>query len=161
MRKALALIPVLTLATVLSTTVYRANARDDNGTYSHLDAHHNFPPTRADRVRHTFEVHVPKNSKPLTQVIIQVPEVVKWSRKAEDVVVTDGTGKKINPNVTIENKNIVLTFAETVTPNTNLEIDIENVRRVTQGNGPVYRLLAKFEGNETPMHIGTARFRFK
>ncbi len=161
MKKALILLPVLTFATALSLTTVRANAHDDNSAVPHIDAHHNFPPTRADIVRHTFEVHVPKNSKPVAQVIIQVPEVVNWSNKAKDVVVTDGTGKKVNPDVTINNKTIVLSFPEPVAPNTDLEIDIKNVRRVTQGNGPVYRLLAKFQGSETPIHLGTVGFRFK
>ncbi|OKH26614.1 hypothetical protein NIES593_00685 [Hydrococcus rivularis NIES-593] len=161
MKKLLLLIPAITLLTVLSTTNFRANAHDDSANIPHIDSHHNFPPTRADIVRHTFEIHVPKNSNPLTQVIIQVPEVVNWSNKTKDLVVTDGNGKKVTPNVSINGKVIVLSFAESIAPNTDLEIDIKNVRRVTLGNGPVYRLLAKLEGSETPIHLGTVGFRLK
>lgn len=161
MRKLIHIISAISLLTVLSTNTFRANANDNNANFPHIDGHHHFPPTRADRVRHTFEIHIPKNSNPVTQIIVQVPEVVNWSNKTKDVVVTNINGKKVNTNISINGKVIVITFAESIAPNTDLEIDIKNVRRVTLGNGPVYRVLAKLEGSETPIHIGTVGFRIK
>ncbi|BAZ14732.1 hypothetical protein NIES4071_65760 [Calothrix sp. NIES-4071] len=151
---------VYALAAMLLIPVSYASANDDNGVFPHIDGNSQFPQTRVSNVRHTFEVHIPKNSKSVSHIFIQVPEVVKWSSKAKNVVV-NGNGKKVNANVTIHEKTITLAFAEPVVPDTHLSIDINNVRRVTLGNGSVYRLSTKFESSEITMPIGVVRFRIQ
>jgi hypothetical protein len=158
MKKTLFLAFALTATTGLFVPNSHANA-NKNGTLPYISANNSFPPTRADIVRHTFEISNPNNSKQISQIMIQVPEVVKWSSKTKDVIVTDKSGKKVNVNVSIKDQNIELNFPESIAPGSELEIDIKNVKRVTQGNGPVYRLFAKFDANSTPMSIGIARFR--
>ncbi len=154
-------VTALVLASASAISAGYAKAGDDNGALPHVDANHQFPPTRAHTVRKTFELHIPKNSKQISEITIQVPEVVNWSNKAKDIVVIDGKGKEVKHNVTIKDKNIILRFVEPISPNTELEVDINNVKRVTLGNGPVYRLSAKFVGSDIPMDIGVARFRLK
>ncbi|RUT01508.1 hypothetical protein DSM106972_066050 [Dulcicalothrix desertica PCC 7102] len=147
---------------VFSTTasflpVNYANA-NESGALPYISGNHNFPPNRWHVVRHTFEIKNPKNSKQISQIIIQVPEVVRWSNNPKDIVIADGNGKKVNADVTIKDKAISLAFAEPIASNSQLEIDIKKVKRVTQGNGPVYRLFAKFDGSDTATPIGIARF---
>lgn len=160
MKKELFLALVLAATTISFVPVSHANA-NENGALPYISGNHNFPPNRWHTVRHTFEIKNPKNSKQISQVIIQAPEVVNWSNNPKDIVVADGNGKKVNTNVTIKDKTISLAFAEPIAPNSHLEIDINKVKRVTQGNGPVYRLFAKFDGNDVATPIGVARFRFK
>lgn len=148
---------VSALAAILLIPASYASANDDNGVLPHIDGNSQFPQTRVSNVRHTFEVHIPKNSKSVSHIVIKVPEVVKWSNKAPDVVI-DGNGKKVNANVTINEKTITLAFSQPVAPDTHFSIDINNLKRVTLGNGPVYRLSAKFEGSEITVPIGVVRF---
>jgi hypothetical protein len=154
-------VTALVLASASAISAGYAKASDDNGALPHVDANHQFPPTSTHTVRKTFELHIPKNSKQISEIIIQVPEVVNWSYKAKDIVVIDGKGKKVKHNVAIKDRNIILSFAEHIAPNTELEIDINNVKRVRLGNGPVYRLFAKFVGSDVLMDMGVARFRLK
>lgn len=147
-----------TTASFLPANYAKAN---ESGALPYISGNHNFPPNRWHIVRHTFEISNPKNSKQISEIIIQVPEVVNWSNNPKDVVVADGNGKKVNADVTIKDKTISLAFAQGIAPNSQLEIDIKKVKRVTQGNGPVYRLFAKFDGSDTATPIGVARFRMK
>jgi len=159
MKKELFLALILAATTTTFVPTSHVNA-SENGTLPYINANHNFPPNRWHIVRHTFEISNPKNSKQISQIIIQVPEVVNWSNNPKDVDVADGNGKKINTNVTIKDKTILLSFVESIAPNSQLEIDINKVKRVTQGNGPVYRLFAKFDSSDVALPIGVARFRF-
>ncbi len=158
MKKILIFAATLTLATVAFISTREASANNDNGTVPHLDGSSSFPPTRSDIVRYTFRVHIPKNSKAMSQLIIKVPEVITVSKKNK-VEVVDGNGQKVSANVSMNDQTILITFSEPVRSNTQLEIDIKNVKRPTLGNGPVYRLLAKFVDSNTEIPIGVARFR--
>lgn len=154
-------VTMFVLASITIVSAGYVKAGDDNGTLPHVDANHQFPPNGAHTVRKTFELHIPKNSKQISELIIQVPEVVNWSNNAKDVAVTEGNGKKVKPTITIKDRNIIINFAEPVPANTQLEVDIKNVRRVRGGNGPVYGVSAKFVGSNTITSIGTARFSIR
>ncbi|GJD19994.1 unknown protein [Rivularia sp. IAM M-261] len=136
-----------------------ASASYDNGTVPHVDGNYQFPQTKRSNVRHTLRIHIPKNSQSISQISIAVPEVINWSKKLKDVVVSGNNGQKVNANISLNEKTIILAFNEPVSPNSKLEIDIKNIRQPIRGNGPVYRLFAKSVNTNTNIQIGIARFR--
>lgn len=159
MKKALIYTAVGTIAATLFIPVSYASAKDNNGTLPHIDGNSQFPQTRWSNVRHTFRVHIPKNSPSVSQLNIEVPNTLTWSNNINDVIVANENGKKINADITTNGKSILIAFAEPVASNTKLEIDIKNVKQPFRGNGPVYNIKAKIAGSTTDIPIGIARFR--
>ncbi|QDL12590.1 hypothetical protein DP113_33145 (plasmid) [Brasilonema octagenarum UFV-E1] len=159
MKKIMMCAVVLALATTALIPVNYANASADDSQDPHIDGNAQFPPTRWHVVRHTFRVHIPKNSKEISQLSIQVPTNITLSNDVDDINVEDKNGRKINTNVSVNDKTILLAFTEPVTPDTQLEIDLKNVKRRTGGNSYFYRLFAKFAGASTEVPIGGASFR--
>jgi Protein of unknown function (DUF2808) len=136
-----------------------ASAGDNNGTLPHVDGNYQFPQMKWSNVRHTLRVHIPKNSQSISQISIAVPKTLNWSNKLKDVVVSGNNRQKVNANISVNEKTIILAFNEPVSSNSKLEIDIKNVRQPLHGNGPVYRLFAKSVNSNIDMPIGIARFR--
>ncbi|OCQ93456.1 hypothetical protein BCD64_00730 [Nostoc sp. MBR 210] len=159
MKKVLVYIAISTLAAALLIPVNYASANEEDGNLPHVDGNSQFPQTRWSRVRHTLQIHVPKNSKSVSQLKIEVPNTIRWSDNTNDVVINEDNGRKINTNVSVNGKTILLAFAEPIVPNTKLEIDIKNVKQPFLGNGPVYRLSANIVGINAEIPIGVARFR--
>ncbi len=159
MKKLLSYIAISTLAAAFLIPANYVNANQENDSLPHVDGNYQFPPTRWALVRHTLRVHVPKNSKGVSQLNIEVPSSVRWSDDTNDVVVNKENGQKINTNVSLNSKTILLAFAEPVAPNTKLEIDIKNIKQPFLGNGPVYYLSANLIGSDAKIPIGVARFR--
>ena len=159
MKKVLIYTAVGAIAATFFIPVSYVSAKDNNGTLPHVDGNSQFPETRRSNVRHTFRVHIPKNSPSVSQLNIEVPNTLTWSNNTNDVVVANENGKKINANISTNGKSILIAFAEPVASNTKLEIDIKNVKQPFRGNGPVYSIKAKLAGSTTEMSIGTARFR--
>ena len=149
----------LTLATAVMISPSYATARTDNGSVTHIDGNVQFPPTRWRLVRHTFRLHVPQNSKAVTQLLIKVPNTVTVSNDIKKIDVVDENEQKINTNVSVNGKVILLAFTEPVAPNTKFNIDLNNVKRRNIGNGHVYRFFAKFVGSDAEIPIGVAGFR--
>ncbi|NMG22713.1 DUF2808 domain-containing protein [Brasilonema bromeliae] len=159
MKKIMIYAVALALATVTLIPVNYAKASADDSQDPHIDGNAQFPPTRWYVVRHTFRVHIPKNSKEISQLSIQVPTNVTLSNDVDDINVEDKNGQRINTNVSVNDKTILLAFTEPVAPDTQLEIDLKNVKRRTGGNSYFYRLFAKFAGASTEVPIGGASFR--
>ncbi len=158
MKKTLILTAIYLIATTLFIPIDNASAKDNNGTFPHIDSNSQFPPTQWGLVRHTFRVHIPKNSQRVSQLSIEVPNTVNWNNSINDIAIADENGKKINANVSINGKIILIAFTEPVVANTKLEIDIKNLKQPFLGNGPVYILKAQFAGNSQEIFLGTARF---
>ncbi|MBW4669301.1 MAG: DUF2808 domain-containing protein [Cyanomargarita calcarea GSE-NOS-MK-12-04C] len=153
------MIYALTLALVSAIFIPTyAEAHDDNATLPHIGGNSEFAQSKWAPVRHSFDLHIPKNSKAVSQLIIQVPDVIRISDKNR-IDVVDTQGQKIDTNISVNGKIIVLTFLNTVAPNTKLEIDINNVKRPIGGNGSVYQMSAKFFGSDVVLPVGFARFR--
>lgn len=150
---------VYIITTMLVIPSTPASANDDNGTLPHVDGNYQFPQTKWSNVRHTLRIHIPKNSQSISQISIAVPKTVSWSNKVNDIVVTQNNGQKLNANISVNERTIILAFNEPVSPNSKLEIDIKNVRQPLRGNGPIYRLFAKSINSSVDMPIGMARFR--
>ena len=158
MKKILIYTAVYLLATTLFIPIDNASAKDNNSRFPHIDSNSQFPPTKSLLVRHTFRVHIPKNSQRVSQLNIQVPDTVTWSNNINDIAIADENGNKINANFSINGKNILIAFAEPISPNTKLEIDIKNLKQPFLGNGPLYILKAQFAGNTKEIFLGIARF---
>lgn len=150
---------VFAISTTLIITSKPASADGDKGTLPHVDGNYHFPQTKWGNVRHTLRIHIPRNSQSISQISIAVPETVNWSNKVNDIGVTQNNGQKVNANISLNEKTIILAFNEPVSPNSKLEIDIKNVRQPLRGNGPIYRLFAKSINSSVDMPIGMARFR--
>ncbi|WP_026082253.1 DUF2808 domain-containing protein [Mastigocladopsis repens] len=159
MKKLLMYTAVLALATALSIPATHVSARNDDSNVTHIDGNEQFAPTRRGLARHTFRVHIPKNSKGVSQLSIEVPTTVTLTNDIDDIDVVDENGQKINTNVSVNGKTILLSFTEPVAPNTDLEIDLNDVKRRHLGNSYVYRFRAKFAGSDAEIPIGVASFR--
>ncbi len=158
MKKSIIYALTLALASTLFIPTNYARANNDNATLPHIDGNSQFPQSKWAPVRHSFDLHIPKNSKAVSQLIIQVPDVIKISDKNR-IDVVDTQGQKIDTSISVNGKIVVLTFPNTVAPNTKLEIDINNVKRLIRGNGPVYQMSAKFVGSDAVLPICLIRFR--
>ncbi len=158
MKKSLIYAATLALSALILMPVYSASANDDNARFPHIDGNSQFPYTRWYPVRHSMRVHIPKNSQAVSQIVIQVPETLTISSK-NCIDVEDSKGRNINADVSINNKTILLSFQDSLPPNTEIEIDINDVRGLKGGNGPIYRLFTKFTGSDVQIPIGIARFR--
>lgn len=152
MKKSLVYAATFALSAVILIPVNSASANDDNSRFPHIDGNSQFPYTRSYPVRHTLRVHIPKNSQAVSQIVIQVPQTLSVSSKNR-IDVEDSKGQKINTNVSIKNKTILLTFQDSLPSNTEIEIDINGVRGPKGGNGPIYRLSTKLLGK-----LNLARF---
>lgn len=122
----------------------------------HIDGSVQFPPTRARNVRHTIRLHIPQGSSPLSQLIIDVPTGL---RVRKNITVTDNSGREINANVSINDNKLIIDFTEPVSPDSQLEIDLNDVRITGVSNAWLYRISAKIVGNNIHIPIGIAQIR--
>ncbi len=122
----------------------------------HIDGSVQFPPTRARNVRHTIRLHIPQGSSPLSQLSIDVPTGL---RVRKNITVTDNSGREINTNVSINDNKLIIDFNQPVSPESQLEIDLNDVRITGVSNAWLYRISAKFVGNNIHIPIGIAQIR--
>ncbi len=160
MKRSLIYAIVLILSSTAIITPSYASAGTDNGRVPHIDGNAQFPPTRWGIFRHTFRLHVPKNSKALTQILIKVPDNVTVNSDVRNIDVMDENEHKINTNVSVNGKTILLDFPEPIAANTKFEIDFNKIKRQNLGNGSVYSFWAKEVGINAEIPIGIAWFGF-
>lgn len=160
MNKLLIYTAAFTLATTAMTSPAYVSARTNEGNVPHIDGSVQFPQTHSLIVRHTFRLHVPQNGRDLAQLLINVPNNVAVSNNIKDINVMDDSKHKINTNVSVNGKTILLDFPKPIAPNTKFYIDLNNVvKRLNVGNGPVYSFFAKEVGINAAIPIGVAWFR--
>ncbi|MEA5572662.1 DUF2808 domain-containing protein [Calothrix sp. UHCC 0171] len=159
MKKTLIYIGIFTLTNMLFFPARYAIANNNNGVLPHIDSNSQFPQTRWQNVRHSFRVHIPNNSPTVSQLSIEVPNTVTWGHDINDITIVDDNNKKVSSQISINGKSIMIAFTKPVAPNTQLEIDINNIKQPFRGNGIVYNIKAKLANHRTEMFIGTARFR--
>ena len=128
----------------------------DEGRVPPVDGNVQFSSTRWRLVRQTFILNIPPNSNPLAQIIIATPSTVAVSN---DIDVLDRKGRKININVSVNGKNIILAFPEPVAPSTKLVINLNKVEQSIGGPTSVYRFSAKVVGSDEEIPAGVAQFR--
>ncbi|MBW4628952.1 MAG: DUF2808 domain-containing protein [Brasilonema octagenarum HA4186-MV1] len=132
-----------------------ATAKTDNNRVSNVNDNVEFPPNSWRIVKHTFRVHILENNNALSQLIIDTPSSVAVSN---DIDVLNEQGQKININISVTGRRILIDFPEKVISNTNLVIEFNKVRQPTVGLASVYSFWAKAVGNDTEIPIGTAQF---
>jgi len=115
MKRSLIYAVVFTLSSTAIIFPSYASPRTDDGKVPHIDRNAQFPPTRWGSFRHTFQLHVPQNSKAVTQLLIKVPDNVTISNDIQDIDVVDEKGQKINTNVSLNAKTLILAFLTSCT----------------------------------------------
>jgi len=159
MKKQLIYTIALTLATTVIIAPNYASARTDHDRIPHIDGNVQFPPMRWQIVRHSFRLHIPENSKAVTQLLIQVPDNVTISNNIKNIEIMDEKGQRINTNISVNGKTILLVFTEPVAPNTKFDIDLNKIKRRNIDNGSVYHFSAREVGIDAIIPIGVAWFR--
>lgn len=75
----------------------------------------------------------------------------------QGVKITDQTGKEIPANIAMNERNITITFAQPVTPNTNLKVELTGVRMVPGTETTLlYGVTAQRVGIRGEIPVGTA-----
>lgn len=113
-------------------------------------------PTNSWRlVKHTFRLKIPQNNNALSQLIIETPSTVAVSN---DIDVFDVNDQKINTNISVNGKQIIIDFPEKVISNTKLLVNFNQVQQPVTGPASVYHFSAKVVGSEIEIPIGIAQF---
>lgn len=131
-----------------------ANARA--GKFPHVDSTTEFPQSKWRIVRHTIRLHIPQESKALSQLSIDVPAGLTASN---DIRVSDQSGRKINTNVSVNGRKLTLAFPQPIAPETRLNIAMNRVIISGTSNAWLYHVSAKLVGNNADSFIGVAQFR--
>lgn len=156
------IILLFTLISALNTSFFipaYATINDDNGTTPHVDGNVQFPPIKWQVVRHTIRLHVPKNSKAVSQLLINVPDNITLSRDINNIRVFNENEQIINSNVSVNGKTIQIDFSQPMTSDTKFSIELNHVKRRNIGNSSIYRLFVKEVGINQEISIGVAQFR--
>ncbi|MBP5973019.1 DUF2808 domain-containing protein [Brasilonema sp. CT11] len=114
-----------------------------------------FPSTAWRIVKHTFQLHLPQNNNALSELVIDVPSTVAVSN---DIDVLDDKGQKININVSVNDRKIIIYFPKSIIYNTKLLIEFNKVKQPILGPASVYSLSAKVVGSDVEIPVGLARF---
>ncbi|NMF66138.1 hypothetical protein DP113_33140 (plasmid) [Brasilonema octagenarum UFV-E1] len=154
MKKTLISAAAFALASAALISAGYATAKTDNNRVSNVNDV-NFSPNSWQIVKHTFQVHIPQNNNALSQLIIDTPSSVAVSN---DIDVLNDKGQRININISVIGRRILIDFPEKVISNTKLVIEFNKVRQPTVGSASVYSFWAKAVGNDTEIPIGTAEF---
>ena len=143
----------------MTFTVFAGNAaaKIDNNGANRIENSYQFPLNQRF-VKHTFWLHVPKNGKPLSELIIDAPATVAVS---SDIDILNDNGQKLNINISVNDRRITLTFPETVTYATakKLLISLNKVQQPRSGSDSIYNLSVRVIGSETEIPIGHAQFQ--
>ncbi|HEY9668885.1 MAG TPA: DUF2808 domain-containing protein [Coleofasciculaceae cyanobacterium] len=156
MKKTLIHAVAFTLASAVLIAPGYASSKTDESRLSNVDGNVQSSRTRWRLVRQTFILHFPKNSNPVTQIIIATPSTVAVSN---DIEVLEHKGRKININVSVNGKNIILAFSEPVAPGIMIDINFNKVKQPILGPTSVYRFSAKVVGSDAEIPLGVAEFR--
>lgn len=122
----------------------------------HIYGNTQFPRTRWGNFTHTFRLHVPQNSKAVSQLTIKVPDSVTVSNNASNITVADENGQKINANTSVNSKTIVLAFTQPIAANTKFNIELKNIKRHSLAGKSVYTFSAKEVGIDAEIPLGVA-----
>ncbi|BAZ19310.1 DUF2808 domain-containing protein [Nostoc sp. LEGE 06077] len=141
---------VFAISTIASIFLDSANAKETN-----IDNNLQYPTNSWRLVKHTFRLNIPQNNNALSQLIIETPSTVAVSNEIE---VWDVNGQKININISVKGRQIIIEFPEKVIPNTKLLVNFNKVQQPVTGSNSVYRLWAKVVGSEVEIPIGVAQF---
>ena len=157
MKRTLIYAATFALATAASISAGYASAKPDDGRVldPNVDNNVQFGSTRWRLVKHTFQLHIPQNHNALSQIIIDTPSTVAVSN---NINVLDENGQKININVSVNGRKIIIVFPEAVISNTKILIELNKVKQPILGPASVYSLSAKVVGSDVEIPVGVTRF---
>ena len=79
---------------------------------------------------------------------------------SNDINVFDDKGQKVNINISVDQRRIIIAFPETVTSSTSkLLVSLNKVQQPINESETVYSLSAKVIGSDAEIPIGQAQFR--
>ncbi|MBD2597494.1 hypothetical protein [Nostoc spongiaeforme] len=129
-----------------------AIAKTDNDKLGTIEDSSQYIHTGWQLVKQTFQLHIPKNGKPISQLIIDVPPKVAVTN---DVDVLDEQGQKIKINILVSSQRIIIDFPELVTSSTSkLQINFNKVLQPITGSLSIYHLSAKVVGSDVEIPVG-------
>ncbi|MEH1773440.1 DUF2808 domain-containing protein [Nostoc sp.] len=141
---------VVALATTAFISLSHVNAKETN-----IDNNLQYPANSWRLVKHTFRLNIPQNNNTLAQLIIETPSTVAVSNNID---VFDANGQKINTNISVNGKQIIIDFPEKVISNTKLLVNFNQVQQPVTGPPSVYHFSAKVVGSEIEIPVGVAQF---
>nr|MDZ7980256.1 DUF2808 domain-containing protein [Aulosira sp. ZfuVER01] len=147
----------LSMAVLVPATY--ANPTPQSSNFPHVLSLGEFPQgIRHWRIlRHTLKIEVPQNSKAISQLIIEAPANIVLR---ESIDVSEESGKKIAAKVSIQGKKATLEFAELITPETTIVVEMKNVKKTAATSGDkLYKISAIFADMNTELPIGVAQLR--
>lgn len=147
---------ILTIASSISAGYTSNTTNKNNSRVDNVENNLQSPTTRWQLVKHAFQLHVPRNITALSQLIIDTPSTVAVS---DDIDVLAQNGQKINTNVSVNGRRIIIYFPGKVISNTKLLIELNKVKQPMAGPDSVYSLSAKVVGSDSEIPVGVARFR--
>ena len=156
MKKILICAAAFSLIIVGSLSASYTNAKIDNSRVANVENNLQSPTKRWRLVKHTFQLHIPRNINALSQLIIEAPSTVAVSN---DIGVLAQNGQKVNINVSNIGRRIIIDFSEKGISNTSLLVELNKVKQPILGPDSVYNLSAKVVGSDTEIPVGIARFR--
>lgn len=156
MKRTLVYAAVCSVATVALICAGYANAKTDNNKLANIENNLQSIPTGWQLVKQTFQLHIPKNGKALSQLIIDVPSTVAVSN---DIDILDDKSQKIKINISVKSRKIVINFPEAVTSNTtSLQINLNKVLQQILSSTSIYHFSVKVFGSDVETPIGEAQF---
>ncbi|MHC5763757.1 hypothetical protein [Nostoc sp.] len=141
---------VFALATTAFISFSHASAKETN-----VENNLQYPTNSWRFVKHTFRLNIPQNNNALSQLIIETPSTVAVSN---DIDVFDANDQKINTNISVNGKDIIIDFPEKVISSTKLLVNFNQVQQPVTGPASVYHFSAKVVGSEIEIPVGTAQF---
>lgn len=133
-----------------------ASAKTDNNKLANIENNLQSTPTGWQLVKQTFQLHIPKNDKALSRLIIDVPSTVAVSN---DIDILDDKDQKIKINISVNSRRIIIDFPEPVTSSTTiLKISLNKVLQPILSSTSTYHLSAKVVGSDLEIPIGEAQF---
>lgn len=114
-----------------------------------------FPQSKWKIVRHTFQLQIPEESKPLSQLTISVPTGLTVKNK---ISVSDQSGHQVDTNVLVNGNQLILAFPKPIAPGDELKIAMRDVKISGVTDAWLYKVYAKLVGINAELPIGFARF---
>ena len=142
----------LTLAIVSLAPVAQAFGSIRDANFPHLGNGGASPNNaRAISATHYFEVHV--QGKALSELSIDLPEGVSIPK---EIKVENQSGQKIDAKVSVNNRTATIAFAQPVSPETMLSINLQGVNTSGYGKTWIYQVYGKMVGLTSQIALGPA-----
>ncbi|PSF33650.1 hypothetical protein C7H19_19900 [Aphanothece hegewaldii CCALA 016] len=147
---------VLTIFTTISISAVYADSIGRSKVIPSVINANQFPSRKARFARHTIRIHIPPESRGISELSIEIPAGVIIKN---DITVHNKSGQKFEVNSSINETRVTLDFPEGFVPQEILEIELNKV--ILPRFYPIwrYRVYAKLEDSNIELSIGVAEVR--